>query len=428
MIEMLFLLCLSVICAGVFLKMEYKTMLSASFLAAVSGGAVFYLGRNILPEPVAFGAGLIIGEIYAFLREKRSVADGVLACCIGGCQWGLWTAFRSALGAASEEDIVLFLYSAFYQLHIPAVLLTYPPLSLSRDWQARLSPAQKISHGWIPVLGLVQLALICGFSLLPVPAGWPCVCKSLLMSAMFWAVTGVTVLLVAYGQKREQSSAEQGYHESMRTFMNVVRSQRHDYNLHVQTVASLIAQEKWDECRSYVNALSQDTAQMNAVLPVKDPAVAALIHNYRTLAAQRGITILTDIRDDMARVVTSAYETNKIIGNLLQNALDELEQQLDCGTVELCIFKRGEYCMIRVSNQVADPEAFSRAKESLFRQGFTTKQGHDGVGLSSIQALSRQVGGDVTAWLEGKTVHFVASIPMRLEAESEGGPNGNLQN
>lgn len=95
----------------------------------------------------------------------------------------------------------------------------------------------------------------------------------------------------------------------------------------LQTVASLIAQQKWDECRGYVNALVQDTSQMNDVLPVKDPAVAGLIHNYRLLAEQSGHTLSLDIRNDMSEVVTSA---------------------------------------------------------------------------------------DVTVWLEGDTVHFVASIPMRL--------------
>ena len=118
--------------------------------------------------------------------------------------------------------------------------------------------------------------------------------------------------------------------------------------------------------------------------------------------------------DDMADVVTSAYETNKIVGNLLQNALDELSRQPDPGELELSIFKRGEYCLVRVSNRVGDEEAFAARREEIFRQGFTTRQGHDGVGLSSIRALARQAGGDVTTWTEGEIVHFVASIPIRL--------------
>ncbi len=224
-------------------------------------------------------------------------------------------------------------------------------------------------------------------------------------------------LLVMYGQRSEQSTAESSYHQEMYTFMNVVRSQRHDYNLHVQTVASLIAQNKWEECRSYVNALVRDTSDMNTVLTVTDPAVAALIHNFRILAAQNGILLDLMICNDMTNVVTNAYETNKIIGNLLQNALDELIPRPEKGKIELGILKRGEFCLVCVSNRVMDQKPFLEDGEEIFQQGFTTKQGHDGVGLSSIRALTRQAGGDVTAWLEGEIVHFVASIPMRLKLE-----------
>ena len=169
-----------------------------------------------------------------------------------------------------------------------------------------------------------------------------------------------------------------------------------------------------DCLKGYVACLVQDTNQMNDVLPVKDPAVGSLIHNYRLLAQQSGHVLLLDIRDDLSGVVTGAYETNKIIGNLLQNALDELSGQEGTGWMELSIFKRGGNCLIRVSNPTRVPEEFDRYKEAMFRQGFSTKHGHDGVGLSSIRALAQQHGGDVTAWREGNTVHFVASIPMQL--------------
>ena len=132
-----------------------------------------------------------------------------------------------------------------------------------------------------------------------------------------------------------------------------------------------------------------------------------------------------DIRDDLTRIATNTYETNKILGNLLQNALDELERcpELPRRRIDLDIFKRGEHCLIRVSNQVPDPEAFARRQETIFHQGYTTKQGHDGVGLSSIRALARQAGGDVSVWLEQNTAHFIASIPMNYVSQPEEGLN-----
>lgn len=412
MLELGVVLCLSTVAAGVFLQVNKNSMLSAAIAAVISGIAVFCLGQKAVPVAGCFAVGLICAAAYITLREKRPFLDGLLVFCIGGCQCGLWTTFQNGLKPVSEAGIVLFLYCVFYLLHIPATLLTFDGFVLPKDWRAKAKPAY---HAWIPLLGLEMLLIIGAAASLPFFSIADAVTKIFLMTAVFWAHLAVMVLLAAYGQKQEENTAGNNYHSEMNTFINVVRSQRHDYNLHVQTVASLIAQQKWEECRGYVNALVQDTNQMNAVLPVKDPAVAALIYNFRVLAAQSNISLVLDIRDDMADVVTSAYETNKIIGNLLQNALDELSRQPDPGKIELSIFKRGEYCLVRVSNKVMNREAFLSKQDEIFRQGFTTKQGHDGVGLSSIQALTQRIGGGISARLEEDTVCFVAAIPLVLK-------------
>lgn len=414
MLDVLIALCLSTVSAGTFLRINRDTALPAALLSAGSGMAALLLGQGAVPAEVCFAIGLSCSAAYIVAREKRPFIDGFLVFCIGDCQLGLWTTFQSELRAVCEEDIVLFLYCLFYLLHVPAVLLTFEEFSLPKDWRVKMKGPR---FRWIPALSLGMLVMIKAVSALPAFSAAGAVTKLLLATAVFWLSLAVMSLLVICGQKREQNMAENHYHAEMNTFMDVVRSQRHDYNLHVQTVASLIGQQKWEECRSYVNALVQDTNRMNAVLPVKDPAIAALIHNYRMLASQSAIALVLDIRYDMSDVVTSAYETNKIIGNLLQNALDELMRQPAPGEIELSVFKRGEYCLVRVSNKVGDQEAFADRQDAIFRQGFTTKQGHDGVGLSSIQSLARQAGGDVTARTEGDIVHFVAAIPIRLTLE-----------
>lgn len=428
MVEMLFPLCLSVGSAGVLLRFEKNMFLPTCFAAVAFDAAAFCMGRGRLSAEACLAAGLLAAALWTVLRGKRRWSDGLLVFCVGGSQLGLWTIFQSGMQTVCEEDIVLWLYCAFYQLHIPALLMTFDSFSLPKDWQLRANGTRSVQSIWVPALGLWLLLAVGAFAALPVSGDGAAVVKAVLATGSFWGVLAVMVLLVAFGQKREQNSAEIDYHNDMNEFMNVVRSQRHDYNLHVQTVASLISQEKWEECRSYVNALAQDTANMNAVLPIKDPAVAAMIHNFRAKAAREGISLRPDIRYDMANVVTSAYETNKIIGNLLQNAIDELSRQPGPGEIELSIFKRGGCCMVRVSNRIGDKDVFSRRQEDIFRQGYTTKRGHDGVGLSSIRALTQELGGDVTAWLENDVVHFTAAIPMRLAGtcrEEGGESNGN---
>lgn len=414
-------LCLSVIGAGIFLRMKSRAVLFSLLTAAITGSAFIWL----LPEALRIAAGPYVGLPLAALcmavTSRRPAIDGILAFLVSACYWRLWTIFQIGLTTVCEIDVVFWLYGLFFLLHLPAVLITFPAFSLPSGWQTQLQSngSQKLRPMHLSGLGVILLLLLEIVSAaIPAEDVISATAKTLLATALFWAMLTIIILLTAYSRKYQQSEAENVYRSDMTTFMNVVRSQRHDYNLHVQTVASLISQQKWDECRSYVNALAHDTSELNAILPVKDPAIAALIANFKITAAQRGITLRVDIQDDMADISTSAYETNKIIGNLLQNALDEMEQSpsQERGCIELGIFKRGEYCLIRVSNQVRDKDAFMRNRKNIFHQGYTTKQGHDGVGLSSIQTLAQQVGGDITVWLENDTAHFVASIPLHYTA------------
>ena len=420
----LFALCLSVLSAGLFLRGEKRTtLLSALWALVICGAALLCLPSGAAALAGPWG-GLLSAGAWLVRREKRSAVDGVLMIAVGGCYVRLWTIFCTGMEAVCQVDIVFWLYCVFFLLHLPAVLLTFPSLSLPTDWQVQLRENRRRLRPWhLPALGCVLLLLLwAAFPFFRVEDGFSAAAKILLAAALFWAGLLLIALLAAYSRQYQRSTAESGYRSDMTTFLNVVRSQRHDYNLHVQTVASLIAQQKWEECRSYVDALVRDTAELNAILPVKDPAVAALIGNYRALAAQQGIRFLADVRDDMTQIATDTYETNKIIGNLLQNALDELERQPERADRQICldIFKRGEYCLIRVSNKVGDKAAFALGTESIFRQGYTTKEGHDGVGLSSIRALARRAGGEVSVWLEDDTAHFIASIPINSAARESG--------
>ena len=237
--------------------------------------------------------------------------------------------------------------------------------------------------------------------------------------ALLWGTIGGVCLLVAYRQERLTTLVDQNYRNEMQSFMSVIRSQRHDYNFHVQALAGLINEGNLEECRRYVNNLVKDSAQMNTILPVKDPAIGALIFSFRTMAMEYGIELHLDIQNDMSGVVTSVYETNKVIGNLLQNAIDEVRTHEDKSFgIHLYILKRGENCIVHVANKVmpkADPTGYM---EEIYQPGHSTKEGHEGIGLNSIQNLLRRYRGVVYSRLEGDIIHFIAKIPMELQGDT----------
>jgi len=222
-----------------------------------------------------------------------------------------------------------------------------------------------------------------------------------------------TILMLRYKREARNNLEEAQYREEMNSFLSVIRSQRHDYNFHVQTLAEMIRRGDLEECEKYVEELSQDSIKVNSILPIKDAAISAMINSFRILAAQEGITLHLDIQNDMSHVMTNAYETNKVISNLLQNAIDEVKTHPDKSYgIWMQVVKRGEYCVVHVYNELPSTSDAGSYVQDVFRQGYTTKTGHDGVGLSSVKMLLKRYRGVIYSQIEGNIIHFIAKIPL----------------
>ena len=135
------------------------------------------------------------------------------------------------------------------------------------------------------------------------------------------------------------------------------------------------------------------------------------------MAVRQGIELHVDIHYDLSQIATNVYETNNIISNLLQNAIDEVSTHEDKSYgIWLTILKRGEYCVIRVSNKIRVKPS-EEELGNIYRQGYTTKAGHDGVGLSSLRTLVGRYKGAIYTQVEDDVIQFVARVPINYAKE-----------
>lgn len=329
--------------------------------------------------------------------------------------------YLSEVSATSVGVAAPWLCGGSLILFIGMLLLLYKYFP-EKDWQSAFDGKEE--QGLKLRLSYMYLlpAFVCVFLF---AAGWMLlrnnvysVFIAVLESVLYWLMVIILILMPAFAQKNTAVSAEQEYRAEMQSFMNVIRSQRHDYNFHVQTISGLIRQGKIDECLKYVNALEEDSTIMNAILPVKDPAIAALIHNFQIMAVREGIRLDIDIRYDLSQIATNVYETNKIISNLLQNAIDETVTHEDKSYgIRLSILKRGEFCVIRVANEILKLPT-KEELGALYQQGYTTKSGHDGVGLSSLKTLVSKYHGAIYTETEDNVIRFTARIPIDYAKET----------
>ena len=294
----------------------------------------------------------------------------------------------------------------------------FPP----EDWpeffrtRGEESAPVQIWHIWL-VLGMMAAAELALCYVFPVPGTYLQAAVLVSIVTILWSSSLYAVCLaVSCRRERLTTLVDQDYRNEMQAYMSVIRSQRHDYNFHVQAMAGLIRDGDLEACRKYVDSLTADSAAMNTIMPVKDPAIAALLFSFRTMAQEYDIQLYLDIQNDLSAVVTSVYETNKVIGNLLQNAIDEVRTHQDRSFgIHLYILKRGENCIIHAANKINLPDNPEAYLQGMYQPGWSTKQGHEGIGLVSIQNLLRRYRGVVYSRIDGDVIHCIAKIPLSME-------------
>ena len=201
------------------------------------------------------------------------------------------------------------------------------------------------------------------------------------------------------------------YQKELLGFMHLIRSQRHDFNFHMQTIYGMLAKEQYADCRNYIDSMLSIVQSSNDILPLEEPAISALLNTFQELAMQKGLKLEVEIHDNLAHLPCTVYEINTILGNLLQNAIDELERNTEGSRViHLLIMKRGNHNMIKVSNVChLSPEAM----RDIFIPGFTTKPLHEGLGLANAKRMAEKYGGLVYPEFEDQMIHMIAKIPMK---------------
>ena len=237
----------------------------------------------------------------------------------------------------------------------------------------------------------------------------------LITAAVFWLQYEFTRRLDA----ESLCSTMSRWQSESRDYMNTIRAQRHDFNLHLQAMTGLISSGRYEQCQAYIQRLNAEAADVNDIMPVHDAVVGSMLYNMREEARRRGSDIIYNITYDMQDIICSGFECNKIIGNLLRNAIDALHTQEDLEYgIRLDIFKRRGNTVIRTENRfTGDPDSIAR----VFEAGYSTKKGHEGIGLSMVRRTAEMYGGRVYPEFKENTIRFVVNIPDRIRLHKEGG-------
>ena len=193
-----------------------------------------------------------------------------------------------------------------------------------------------------------------------------------------------------------------------------LRGQRHDFMNHLQVVYSLMELSEYDEAVKYIERTYEDIISVSSVMKTSSPAINALLMSKVSDARANGIEMNLKISSPYSDLPMESWEMCRVLGNLLDNAIDALEG-VKGGRIDVELTEDLRAYGFRVFNN--GPAVSPEHRELIFQTGFTTKLKGTGMGLYIVRTIMREHGGDVTLETGDAGTAFTGTLPRQQASE-----------
>jgi two-component system, CitB family, sensor kinase len=191
-----------------------------------------------------------------------------------------------------------------------------------------------------------------------------------------------------------------------RNATDTLRAQAHEFTNRMHTIAGLIELGEYDEVVRYITRASAAHASLtrDVTSRIGDPALAALLIAKASLASEQNVQLRVATTSTLESVDEGlASDLATVVGNLVDNALDALPA---AGWVEVEVREDGDDIVVTVRD--SGPGVAPELAQEVFRQGYTTKPSHGGLGLALTRLICVRRGGSI----EVAGSAFTARIPL----------------
>ena len=215
---------------------------------------------------------------------------------------------------------------------------------------------------------------------------------------------------IQYKSRLRELLSDSQHQKEILSYYNVIRSQRHDFNFHLNAIYALINDKNYLECKKYIEDIVKDAGYINELLPLHHPIIGAMLNTFKEIANQNGIEINYSIYDNLRSIPCSVYEMNKILGNLIQNAIDELQSKNQNNPkIDVDISKERGSIIIKITNST---DLGEDQVENIFNTGYTTKREHEGLGLPMVKKILHKYNGIIYSEILDGEISFIVRIPV----------------
>ena len=184
---------------------------------------------------------------------------------------------------------------------------------------------------------------------------------------------------------------------------------------HLQVVFSLLEMHEIDDAREYIEKVHGDIALVGRALKTSVPAVNALIAakmNDMDEAGIRGNLIITSAWKDLP---VPGWEMCRVLGNLIDNAVDAVSQTKGDHMREITIMLGEDAESYRFSIENSGCPIPRDLWESIFQAGVSSKGAGRGMGLSIVRSILERYEGHIETDMKNGRTRFFGSVPKKAE-------------
>lgn len=185
----------------------------------------------------------------------------------------------------------------------------------------------------------------------------------------------------------------QDYTHNLETMYNGLRSFKHDYVNILLSMSGYIANNDMDELKQYFetkifptkNLIDQGDYKLNQLSNIGVLEIKSLLSVKMICAHESGIDVTIDIPCRVDSFPIDTVDLARILGIFLDNAMEAAPAAAK-PQIGLNIIQHEAGVSIIISNRFLD---HGTALHKLSQKGFSTKTGHQGIGLSNAQKIIR---------------------------------------
>ncbi|TCT15447.1 two-component system sensor histidine kinase AgrC [Natranaerovirga pectinivora] len=211
-------------------------------------------------------------------------------------------------------------------------------------------------------------------------------------------------------QQKKVISTHETYLPYLEGLVDEVRQRQHDFKNHLNVIyefAEEVALDTNKEMKEYLDKLIKRDRPMDYLLNINDSILTAIIYNKKNVIKEKGINFDFKINDYIPKYPLEKYEVVEILGNLLDNAMEEIENigNIDHKNIALTLGTYEDKSIIEVKNTRNANKPIELDK--IFDRGFSTKEGKNrGYGLYNVKKIVNYYNGKIELSLDNEDIIF----------------------